>query len=435
MSRWDEIYQSHPIHSTIVQLKKFLDESGGDIKPDLIDAEHEVEKRRLTKILGKFEAVLAGLDPEIVPIDKINSINKHLRSPGFWNEIQLYPKMPNTNVLRLANDHLDQIISVIFELVAGSDSKTEVHALAGVEKVYDDFSAKIKIQENSISTALDEYEQTLGSLKIEELQLREQVEFLRDRNSQQLNEWLTTFTEDQARRLEEESELNRDKSNKFDSLIKQIKNQSDNDILNIREVHEEKLNNIRVEFEKEVEQVINSANEKHKSILEIHELVATDGVAGGYKKSALDEGKTANLWRWIAVGSFVSAAFWVFMKLTYFEADPYYEMNWGELITATSLTLILLSLAAYASTQSKLHRESELHMRWFALEVTAIDPFISSLPEPDQIALKKAFSERLFGKDRVAKDKSTSNISAKILDQISDQTIAKISNLRKVLDK
>lgn len=39
-------------------------------------------------------------------------------------------------------------------------------------------------------------------------------------------------------------------------------------------------------------------------------------------------------------------------------------------------------------------------MNWFALEVNAIDPFISSLPIEQQNELKNRLSQRLFGQSR-----------------------------------
>ena len=48
---------------------------------------------------------------------------------------------------------------------------------------------------------------------------------------------------------------------------------------------------------------------------------------------------------------------------------------------------------------------NEQRMRWFSFEIAAIDPFISSLPVPEQHKLKQQLSERLFDQDRVIDDK------------------------------
>lgn len=81
---------------------------------------------------------------------------------------------------------------------------------------------------------------------------------------------------------------------------------------------------------------------------------------------------------------------------------------------ALSLTGVLLFGAAYSAQQSNCHRQSEKKMRWFALQVKAIDPFISSLEIETQHELKKALTERLFAQEE-AKAKETHVIDEHIL--------------------
>lgn len=110
--------------------------------------------------------------------------------------------------------------------------------------------------------------------------------------------------------------------------------------------------------------------------------------------------KAANNWRLIAIGMQTIAAPWVFVKyLSGFDFTDSGRTNWAEVITASSVTLVLLAGTVYASRQSKMHRVSEHHMRWFALEINAIDPFVSAMPEDQQIELKKNLSEKLFAKN------------------------------------
>jgi hypothetical protein len=152
---------------------------------------------------------------------------------------------------------------------------------------------------------------------------------------------------------------------------------------------------------------------KHEAILGIHGLVGTDGVAGGYQKSANDERAAANLWRKISMGSISLAAIWIFIKYFLgFDLTPNGGINWAEAITATSLTVVLLGGAGYAARQSKLHRETEQQMRWFSLEVQAIDPFLSSLPIEQQNQLKNDLSQKLFGQNRSTVEKSDGDLSA-----------------------
>jgi hypothetical protein len=51
-------------------------------------------------------------------------------------------------------------------------------------------------------------------------------------------------------------------------------------------------------------------------------------------------------------------------------------------------------------------------MRWFSLEVQAIDPFLSSLPIEQQNQLKNDLSQKLFGQNRSTVEKSDGDLSA-----------------------
>ncbi|MEO9779003.1 MAG: hypothetical protein ABJH07_08370 [Sedimentitalea sp.] len=125
--------------------------------------------------------------------------------------------------------------------------------------------------------------------------------------------------------------------------------------------------------------------------------------AGGYQKTATDEHKAANTWRIVAMVSRGLGAVWLLSKFYLgFGRSSAGGVNWAELVTAGSLTLVLLAAAGYASRQSKTHRDLEQQMRWFSHEVKAIAPFLSSLDYIDQKELKKQLSERLFWKDRTA---------------------------------
>ena len=100
------------------------------------------------------------------------------------------------------------------------------------------------------------------------------------------------------------------------------------------------------------------------------------------------------------------------------------EVNWAEVVTAASLTLVLLGAAGYSARQSKLHRETEQHMRWFALEVKAIDPFLSSLPVEQQNELKNQLSQKLFGQNRLSADRSEGSVDPAAFKSMTEAAVS-----------
>jgi hypothetical protein len=70
--------------------------------------------------------------------------------------------------------------------------------------------------------------------------------------------------------------------------------------------------------------------------------------------------------------------------------------NWQQFLLSVSLTGVLLFGAAYSGQQSNRHRDNEKKFRWFALQMKALDPYISSLDPEEQKELKKTLSEKFF---------------------------------------
>ena len=152
------------------------------------------------------------------------------------------------------------------------------------------------------------------------------------------------------------------------------------------------------DFSANISNVLLDATEKRDVIRNLYDLVADESVSGGYLSSAKEEELQATRWRRISIGFMIATAAWI--AATFFFDFSYGAegvFSWMKTIKAASLAGVLLSVAAYSARQSGLHRNNEIQTRRFALEVTAITPFIASLEPEQQSTLKTALVERLFG--------------------------------------
>ena len=95
------------------------------------------------------------------------------------------------------------------------------------------------------------------------------------------------------------------------------------------------------------------------------------------------------------------------------------EIDWAMIITTISVTAVAFVAAQFASRQSRLHRVNEQRLRWFALEVKAIDPFISSLPPQMQQALKMQLSQRLFAQDRAVDEQPMVGLDSTAIENLA----------------
>jgi hypothetical protein len=105
-------------------------------------------------------------------------------------------------------------------------------------------------------------------------------------------------------------------------------------------------------------------------------------------------------------------------------------LSWMHLVKSASLTAVLLYGAIYASKQSNLHRNNEKKTRWFALEVKAIKPFISSLTQDQQKALIEKFSEKLFGQNAHQETSDTTEFNPNMLKAVGEM-VAQIAKSTK----
>lgn len=427
MSRWSDQFGNHQLHETLETALGWM-----DVEVEELDSEHEEERRRLRKVLVLISDMVAGLDPEFFPQQIVDQINNHLRQPPFWNHLQEYANSQNVQSLSTANDHVTSQIPLIFQMSGFATNPKSRKVLTAVEKSYGEFCEAIEKQKADFQETIEGQASEITDLEQRSNELSSALDTLRTSTDGQLSAWQTEFTDAQTSRAEEYSAAQIERGREFDDEIRDLKTNSEIERAMTTKKHEEA-------FRKSYDSFVSNANaktedieKKHQSILDIHELVATDGVAGGYKKNADDEQKAANTWRIVSMCCYGLVLLWVVFKgsLGFVVANGG-TLDWPVIVTTISVTAVAFVAAQFASRQSRLHRINEQRMRWFSLEVKAIDPFISSLPIEMQQELKRQLSERLFGQDRVVGEKSGKGLNANSMKDLAESLIEAIKTVGK----
>lgn len=267
--------------------------------------------------------------------------------------------------------------------------------------------------------------------------LSEEIELKQAELNKILSDWQNQFSSAQESRSQEFS--------KWRDAFASEKNKEVQEIL---DKHDEALDQQTGRLESELDRIIEDAKSKHQSILELYELTAGDSVGAAYIKSADEEREQADRWRKVSVGFIVLTVIWLVFSFFYnseswsafgnvasevisqgdnegeetdqagsedvnFELQPLQNIRfpWHTMLIAFSISGVLLWGAAYSAQQSTRHRNNEKRARWFALEVKAFDPFISSLEPQQQQDLKRQLAERIFGQN------STADEDSKVVDE------------------
>ncbi len=396
MSRWSDKFDKHAIHETIRQIQDWV-----STEFEEIDSNHETERRRLRKVLDFISYTVEGMDNEFFPEEELNQLNGHMRHQSFWNQLNAYASNGGVPHLVTANNHMDSQVPRIFQMARQARSPESQKAIRGVEEAFEKFCKSVETTNDNFNAKIQANDSNIDFLNQRASDLEAAQKILSNETETAFNEWSKEHTDAQNVRSTEFSngEIKRNKS--FEKSQKSISDKAEAEHKQVFAELSEKNQAAQKEFGLQVRNITADINAKHQSILRVHDLVAGDGVAGGYKKTSKDEAAVADQWRIVAMISFGVAAVWTLIKVVVYWSGlaSVEQFDWAEVLAATSLTLILLATAAYAAAQSKFHRMNEQQMSWFSLEVGALDPFIASLTEDQQRVLKIQLSQRLFGQN------------------------------------
>ncbi len=135
--------------------------------------------------------------------------------------------------------------------------------------------------------------------------------------------------------------------------------------------------------------------EKRAEIDDLVGLISGNVVAGSYEKSAATEKGAADFLR-------VASLFCMFV-IVCFVGYSFYEtttrgFNWESSLFRLVFSAFLSIPAAYLARESTKHRMQQYSHLQIALDLKAVNPYISSLPEADQHRLKTEIAGRLFAR-------------------------------------
>ncbi|MGP7733481.1 hypothetical protein [Oceanimonas smirnovii] len=448
MNRWKEAFDKHPIHETIT----WLDNAASSNVENLSEGEVE-EQRRLKKIVDRYRSALESVDPEIVPVNQLDSLNAQLRHQNVANQVNAYIQNKKTPHLVAINDHVSKQLTQLSLIQSLSDSSESKEKTSYIDSVVDStingLAAKkeaLEAQLKDVLLATDEQAKKLVALSEEINQKQAEL-------TQLSSDWQKQFSTAQDYRAQE-----------FSKWRDAFSSEKNKEVKEVIDSYRDFLKDSSEQLNSKLNAIIEDSSSKHKSILDLYELTAGDSVGAAYIQSADNEKKQANQWRRISIGFIVTTVLWLTFSFFYnsvegnkFSSTPdtvvsqdvkpaqesnnkdlnyshteinTYDINafpWRTMLVAFSISGVLLWGSAYSAQQSTKHRNNEKRARWFALEVKAFDPFISSLETQQQQELKRQLAERIFGQN------STSEEDPKVIDEHALRTVT--DAFEKVLSK
>lgn len=382
MARWKDKFDAHPVHQTLIEIKTLLREDHST----QLQGESS-EKRRLLKVIELCERALARVDPEILPDDLLNALNRSLEDDGILEKIQAFKSDGELNFLSSVNDIVsDIVLPHLVQLRSIARITGKEIPLRHLEEFSDKTISGINSQTKHWQTQLNGLNQQYQDLEDIMSSMSTKITTEDKRLNRIIEDFSQKFTDDQDKRIEcytswlgdHKLAVEKQSQDMIESLDKGFKETSDQTLNNIGQAYE-------------------AAEEIHQDIKALYELAAGDSVGGGYAQTAMREKQIAKYWNFGALAFILLAAVSGYQNFTAVGACGAGCNYWLLITSSTSMTLILLIGATFCARRAKMHHNAERAAKWLSLEVKAIDPFIASLDQKDRTALKIRLAERLFG--------------------------------------
>jgi hypothetical protein len=390
MANWDERIREHAVFDVTESLLETLEvlESEDPIALDLIDRA-KVALRQLDKYLRASPAQFLGpetLDQMNTQLNRMKTQLDAFQTSGDTGELDgasnsLTGAIASAAPLALARDMTEA--ADVGELVRSYRATYESlvdNLREQVDGMSDRISAARTKIDTKVSEARQESESALASLTETVERLSAEATQEKSRLSEAIDRQNDIFANSQDERQSE-----------FQTLLESLRSQfseAQQKFDNASETRLERFSTLAKDTLADMEQL-------KKSSTRLAELVARASTAGGFEREAVREGKRALLWSIISVVALLILT--GFGVISVLQVDDVTRVNIHTSLLRLSVVAALLTLAGYAGSQARSHRNAERQARQFDLEMAAIGPYTSPLPEDDQRLIRDFMTLRIFG--------------------------------------
>ncbi len=368
---------------------------------------------------------------ELIGVDELNFFETALKYlvdrlnliiPSIVQEVEL-----NTISTELQNA-LSQINSFVGNKNQGHVTTAKNHTHTALKRVRNlplpfskndfNFSKNIANFEKIVKEKYSEIENENNELKTEFEQLKSELEQTQ------------TEVEKLEKTLEQkETELN-NINETFKTNFKNIKSTATQNYEQDRSTFRKEFDETVELLNKEVETLKNSIDSgtddlvtkleaKLEEAKKIVGVVSDKAVTGNYQNVANDNKKTADIFRWIAIGLMLVLSGLLIYTIWDISGDSF---DWTKSLIRILSAAALSYPATYAARESTKHRRLEALNRKAELELTAIGPFIELLPEEKKQEIKEKLVEKYFGNNPNSisdlDDKGDENVSIGTIERI-----------------
>jgi hypothetical protein len=151
---------------------------------------------------------------------------------------------------------------------------------------------------------------------------------------------------------------------------------------------------LREKLNTDANEVLTAITEQRSRAEKLVDVIGAIGFSGGFGSYARQQQQSADIWRRASVASLIAL---IAVVAWYVWNHVGGVLTWEALAERLIFVVPLAALATYAGAQSGRHRAVERYARKVELELAALDPYLTLLPDAERIAIKTKLADRLFG--------------------------------------
>lgn len=376
MSQWDDNFNNHAIHTTIVNLAERL--SDKELVLEDLGAIELIDK--IVQVNSYAEICLQNVIPALVNKAHLNSANSSFQN--ILNELNSYISNKNLAHLNNATNHVDAVMAQLNNLPIPNNTIRE-----------DSFTKSLTQFKTLVERSFSEITELKNELKDSILNVSD------DTNEQKVNiEKLGSNI--QGYHEKTESYL-AEFSQKFEDFEKQFQARLDVNISQNEEQLSEIITSHQVEHDSRIKEqresaseVIKILEEKKKKASDLVQIIGNIGITGNYQKVANEEKSIADRWRNIVLILMVGMVVVIAITIGITTTEGF---NWQLALFRIGAALVLAVPATYAAKESAKHRTLQNYNRKAELELASLDPFLEKLPEEIRHKVKEGLTDKFFG--------------------------------------
>lgn len=342
--------------------------------------------------------------PAIVQESELSNISKEIDNA--LSQINSFIGNKNQGNLQNATNHLYSAITRVRNLplpFAKNDlnfSKKIASFENAVKKKYE----ALEKEKNDLENEIESLDKKIGENKQELSQVKDALKQKENEIKNLNNNFETEFKNIKSTATQSFEELRTKFRNEFDAFVQESKKES-----------KEAISGINAD----TDEIVKKLNTKLEEAKKIVGVIGDHAVTGNFKQVADNHKKTADLFRWVAIGLMsILSGILVYIIWDISTGD----FNWVKSAIRIAAAAALSYPASYAARESNKHRRLENLNRQSELELAAINPFIELLEEGKKREIKEKLVDKYFGNSSQmfedSSSKDTDNISMSGLENL-----------------